>query len=484
MGVGGAIAESSELRSLPWLVRAVMATGAAITVGVVALVALSVRAAPASRTAASWLAHHHECHKLPEELYHRDRFRAILGHVADEDGKPVAGASVRCVRLENLVELKAGPPSPLSWSIPIEAETKTDERGQYEFPHLPVGGRTFFYSAPARDLAPVVRDLVVVEDGLGAQLDVRLIRPSVLRVKVTAGRAPSLLIKGAARAALRSARGAGATRLHVIPHRWWPDLITAAIPAGREPVEFSGLGGPLRKGLIAASGADQRAPLWVIGRYDLDESGETVVTRGAPGAASRFDLPEAAGIELWSPRMRASQRLFYAAMSPIALFWPVVGDDQPLWQSEPAHPLRTPPSKICLVGHGRRPRFRAAPVLAGAGRIANRRGLAGVGHASDLTGSSRGTRAPGGGGPSRSPGKAAPPEPTRDAALQLVRVEGKDERVVWTFHADVLGKFAVTNVGHGRYDIRLRGSAGEKRARSVQFDIGEGASDATVRWSS
>lgn len=287
MGVGGAIREPSGPLSLPWLVRAVIATGAAITAAVVALVALSVRAAPAGRTATSWLAHHHECHKLPEELYHRDRFRAIRGHVTDEDGKPVAGAVVRCVRLESLVALaKAGAPSPVSWSIPIEAETKTDEEGRYEFARLPVGGRTFFYSAPGRDLAPAVKDLVVVQDGLGAQLDVTLARPSALRVKVAAGRAPSLLVKGAGRSIPRSARGESPARLHLIPHRWWPDLITAAIAEGRDSVEFQGLGGPLRKGLIAASGADRHAPLWVVGRYDLDESGESVSSCVAEPARS------------------------------------------------------------------------------------------------------------------------------------------------------------------------------------------------------
>ena len=143
-----------------------------------------------------------QCHNLPEELYHRDRFRAIRGRVSDEDGKPVAGAVVRCVKLESLVELaKAGAPSPLSWSVPIEAETRTDENGRYDFPHLPVGGRTFFYSAPGRELAPAIKDLVVVQDGLGAQLDVTLARPAALRVKVTAGRVPNLLVKGADRGA-------------------------------------------------------------------------------------------------------------------------------------------------------------------------------------------------------------------------------------------------------------------------------------------
>ncbi len=131
-----------------------------------------------------------------------------------------------------------------------------------------------------------------------------LARPAVLRVKVTAARVPSLLVKGAGRETRGSARGERPARLHIIPQRWWPDLITAAIPEGRDSVEFWGLGGPLRKGLIAASGADQHAPLWVVGRYDLDELTETVISRGAKGIASRFDLPEAAGIQPWPARMR------------------------------------------------------------------------------------------------------------------------------------------------------------------------------------
>ncbi len=380
MTVARAISGYVEPIRRRWVPRAVLGAGVGIAVAIPALVLLSVGSAAGSRSSAAWLRHHEACHNLPEELYHRDRFRAIRGRVSNEDGNPVRGAVVRCVKLESLVELaKAGAPSPLSWSLPIEAETKTDENGRYDFPHLPVGGRTFFYSAPGRELAPAIKDLVVVQDGLGAQLDVTLARPAALRVKITAGRVPSLLVKGASRGALRSVRGEGQARLHIIPHRWWPDLITAVMPDGRDSVEFRGLGGPLRKGLIAASGADERAPLWVVGRYDLDESSEIVITRGAKGIASRFDLPEAAGIEPWSPRMRASHRLFYAAMSPVALFWPVVGDDQPLWLTEPAHPLRTPPpSKVCHVGNQHNSRLCAASIPAGAGRVANRRRLAGV----------------------------------------------------------------------------------------------------------
>jgi hypothetical protein len=98
---------------------------------------------------------------------------------------PVAGAVVHCAKLDTLVGLAAsGMPRIKDWSVPIEAETVTKDDGTYEFPHLPVGGRSFFYSAPGRELAPAVKDLVVVQDGLGARLDVKLERPATLRVRL------------------------------------------------------------------------------------------------------------------------------------------------------------------------------------------------------------------------------------------------------------------------------------------------------------
>jgi hypothetical protein len=50
-------------------------------------------------------------------------------------------------------------------------------------------------------------------------------------------------------------------------------------------------------------------------------------------------LPEAAGIEPWSFPVRANQRLFYSVLSPIALFWPIVGEDQPLRFVQPSDPV-------------------------------------------------------------------------------------------------------------------------------------------------
>ena len=66
--------------------------------------------------------------------------------------------SVRCVKVESLVELARDWLATSSgWKLPIEAEISTGEDGRYEFPHLPVGARTFFCSAPGRELAPAIK---------------------------------------------------------------------------------------------------------------------------------------------------------------------------------------------------------------------------------------------------------------------------------------------------------------------------------------
>ena len=190
---------------------------------------------------------------------------------------------------------------------------------------------------------------MVVQDGLGAQLNVKLDRPAVLRVKIEPRRVRSVLFGGTGRN--EKVKAPAPTRLHLIPHRWWPALSTVAVPKGQSPVEFRGLGGPLRKGLIAASGPGGSERLRVVGRYDLDQSAEAVIT-GAETTVSPYDLPEAAGIEAWSVPARASQRLFYAAMSPIALFWPVVGEDQPLRFVQPSHPFPPVALKLPTSGAG------------------------------------------------------------------------------------------------------------------------------------
>jgi hypothetical protein len=70
--------------------------------------------------------HRAEIRDLPDELYPRDRCRAIRGNVMDADGKPISGAIVRCVIVESLVEpARPGGPAAAKWAIPIDAETKS-----------------------------------------------------------------------------------------------------------------------------------------------------------------------------------------------------------------------------------------------------------------------------------------------------------------------------------------------------------------------
>ncbi len=147
-----------------------------------------------------------------------------------------------------------------------------------------------------------MKDLVVAQDGLGAELDVTLARAASLRVR------PKAPVKTA-------------MRLHLVPHRWWPTLPAAALPQGEQSVAFSDLGGPFRKGLIVADGPAGSSALRLVGRYDLDISGEVTLADN-PLPASRLDIPEAACLEAWHNPPTASERLFFTAMSPIAMFWP------------------------------------------------------------------------------------------------------------------------------------------------------------------
>lgn len=297
---------------------AVLSASVVIGLLMAVMVTLSIAQGTVRPSTEVWRAHHEACHRIPEEAYHRDRFRAVEGRVSDENGQPVAGALVRSARLESLVELaRGGSPSPSRWNVPIETETRTDEHGRYEFPHLPVGGRTFFYSAPAgRDLAPAIKDLIVVQDGLGAQLDVTLGKPAKLTVRFP------IPMKEA-------------TRLYLVPERWWPDLTSATVPATWRATGFPGLGGPFRRGLIAVGAADLSVPLKIIGRYDLDRSLEVDLPGLSEKPVWRFDLPEAAGIEPWRFEPSSEERQFYAAMSPIPLFWPESPTGWPSWLAVP-----------------------------------------------------------------------------------------------------------------------------------------------------
>ena len=263
-----------------------------------------------------WERHRDESRRLPEEAYRTDRFRAIHGHVTDGDARPIPGATVRCCRVEALLGLDGHDPlSSSKWSLPTLAEVSTDADGAYQFPHLPVGAYTFFYSAAG--LSPAIKELVLVQDGLGRRLTSPSAEPGTLRV-------------------LPDRPVAARTRLHLVPHRWWPVSPTAVIESAGGPVEFTGLGGPLSKGLIAAATIEDTSPWRVVGRYDLDESSE-VRLDVSTSPTSPPGLPESVAFEPWSDFTSSSVRSFYTAISPIPLFWPVA-DGNASTPSAPANP--------------------------------------------------------------------------------------------------------------------------------------------------
>ena len=275
----------------------VVAAVAGLALGSAVIVAASFARPPESGVEETWRRHRDQIRLIPEETYRKDRFRAIRGRVTDDDGKPLADATVRCSRVTDLVGLaKVGDLSDAGWAVPIFAEVRSDSDGRYNFPHLPVGAYTFFYSTPG--LASAIKDLIVVQDGLGAVLDVTLELPRTLRVHAIAG-------------------FDSRSRLRLVPHRWWPELPTVDTDPATGGAEFPDLGGPFRQGLIvAASGRDE----WrVVGRYDLDESEDAAIGPSPP--ASVLDLGEAARLEPWGDSTSPEFRSFYAAISPIALLW-------------------------------------------------------------------------------------------------------------------------------------------------------------------
>ena len=136
---------------------------------------------------------------------------------------------------------------------------------------------TFFFSGEGH--APAVRDLVVVQDGLGARLDLKLARPRSLRVGL-------------------GGRSKAPVRLVLILHGWWHSVVEASqsggAGAGRIPRP-----GPFRRGLIAEAGPGADSPWEVVGDYDLERSGEVTMgdPRGPVDPEGRAILPEMTGLE-------------------------------------------------------------------------------------------------------------------------------------------------------------------------------------------
>lgn len=469
-------------------------------------------------------------------------------------------------------------------AFPIDAETLTDAQGRYEFPHLSVGARTFFYSAAGRNLAPGVRDVIVVQDGLGAVLDVALEKSRTLTVRI----GPALK---------RPAT------LRLIPRRWIPEWPAASVGPADSTTVFAGLGRPYHQGLIAASGVDPGSPWVCVGRYDLDAAGEVFLS-GGPFVATRGDLPEAAAIAAPTAADSAVEASFYAALSPIALFWPRRRDDEfgpPVRLRGPSAAKTVPatgaargfgplafapvliqprsggsriewtsdasefacaglPPGPCLVRgldvHGRLSFARGLYVAAGSettlapafwtkidldepesrevsGFVRWENGAPAVKaevfvqNAGDFRRYLRRVETDEGGF-FRAGGLlggetyfvfALPPgdatamrrfayfsvfpsqrEISRDATLhphriagdlggldpgaaaRIVAIEPKAERVLWTTRPDAAGRFVVANIPHGRYRVDAVSSDQKILARSEVLEIGDGRSEAGVRW--
>ncbi len=75
-------------------------------------------------------------------------------------------------------------------------------------------------------------------------------------------------------------------------------------------------------------------------------------------------------------------------------------------------------------------------------------------------------------------------EPSKNTLLQLVRIEGKAESIVWSYRAEPSGKFTVANVPHGRFHVQFSQKEGGTVIRSLPFEVGDGQSETTVKWSS
>jgi hypothetical protein len=116
------------------------------------------------------------------------------------------------------------------------------------------------------------------------------------------------------------------------------------------------------KAVMRVPGPGDPDRLRIVGRYDVDLSSEAIIS-GVETTASPYDLPEAAGIEPWSFPVRANQRLFYAAQSPVALFWPALSEDQPLRFSHATQPFTPLVLAVPSTGTGSVRGFAANPFL-------------------------------------------------------------------------------------------------------------------------
>ncbi len=300
----------------------------ALTAAIAVLSVIAAADAP-DAVATAWKAHRAACLEIPQERYHLDRARAVRGLVHDPDGNPVPGALVRCVRGDALLELaRSGAPTPENWSGLVETETRTDSEGRYEFPHLSQGSRMI--CASAAGFAPDVQGLVLVQDGSGARVDFRLESPRTLRVRVADADDRPL-------------------RIHLVPHRWWPELMSRDVNGEEAEVEFSGVGGPFRTGLVLVSDLSSGSSWEPKGRFEVDRSDEITISCTEEYTPSARDVPEAECVPAWQRETSEAGRRFFSLLTPVALFWQAGGSRPSAADLDLAHQIQA--AGLDLVAH-------------------------------------------------------------------------------------------------------------------------------------
>ena len=250
--------------------------------------------------ATAWAEHRRACIQAPAAKYHLDRSRAVRGAVYGPDGKPVEDSLVRCIRAKSLL-LKASnfPPVPELWSDLVEAETRTDSHGRFEFTHLDEGCWTICTSAAG--LAPDVQSLVLVQDGSGASLDINLTHPKTLRV----------VLQGFDKRP---------RRVYLVPYRWWPELLSRDFVGTEQELMFTEIGGPFAKGLIVVADLDGKSNWLPKFAYNLEQSDEAVVLADDDLAMSSLSVPETTSLLRWKTEISEAERLFFGLLTPVALF--------------------------------------------------------------------------------------------------------------------------------------------------------------------
>ncbi len=299
------------MRRLTWspifAVSAILASLLSLTAIIVGLSLATASEMP--EMASIWKNHRKICLNIPEESFRKDQSRALRGIVRDASGKPVAGSLVRCLPLAALREfIQRAPQTPMLWSGLVEAETRTDSDGKYEFPHLAEGSRTV--CASASGLAPDVQCAIVILDGTGARVDFNLEAPKKLRVSL-------------------KDVGDRSRRVHIVPYRWWPEFPSRDVTSHETQVEFPDLGGPFRKGIVCISESDSPSRWEPKAAFDLDRSHEVTVSCIGGPIPSALEVPEAGCLPPWQPKMSGATRLFFSMLTPTALLWQTDSSPEP-----------------------------------------------------------------------------------------------------------------------------------------------------------